>query len=272
MITDKDKWYLAADLLKAKKSIDSLWYYSKHVRELPDIKRLCESKRGEYCIGVCNVLDKSICANGKKKSVVDNDDTVKRIYHERDKHYAHRDRDYKQVFPYASLEAEVLCLQKELKHIRKICYDFLPTQITLDFVCYDRHAFRYIEQISTIREAEIIERRCKCYTLQNPYAHCQKFVIKDLHPIYDIDEVDAMSEDEKKHAAVVVYNGITNLEGLQNRQDAMVICNVLHGTQMWCTPNQEAMNKFQQLMELNIIDQFGIPDLSKILDIPPDLL
>lgn len=86
------QWELARNLIDAKKAVDSLWYISKHIKELHNPRELCNSKRNDYYINICAVLDKSICKNGKKKEFVNSDSTIARLYNERDKHYAHKDK------------------------------------------------------------------------------------------------------------------------------------------------------------------------------------
>lgn len=238
-----EQWKLARNIIDAKKAVDSLWYISKHLTELYNVRGLCNSKRSDYYINICAVLDKSICKNGKKKEYVNSDSIVARVYNERDKHYAHKDKNYQPSFPWNSLENEALSYQSELKHLCNLCKNDLPDEITLDFVCYDGELFRRIKKISPKDENEIKKKKYPLYKQSIP----KSSEMHTFHILYDIDDLQNMSDTEKLQCSVVIENGLTFEEGLQLRQDACIKINVLFDKNMWCSINKEYLKKCKKM-------------------------
>ena len=254
-----EQWELARYLIDAKKALDSLWFISLNLKELFDVRSLCYDKRSLYYINVCAVLDKSICKpSGSKKTLSQSDSIINRIYTERDKHYAHKDKNYVPNFPYSSLEAEAKSLQNELIHIRDICKDYLPKELTLDFVCYDRNLFRQINKISPNDENQIMEYK---YPFKNAFNNPNSNdVIKEFRILYDIDDIKNMSEEDKKEYGVVIEDGLTWEEGIQNRQDSMIKANVLFDKDMWFTINHDSWDILIQQREQGLWDKYGVPN------------
>lgn len=222
-----NKWILAGYLLEAKKAVDSLWYISKNSKELYDVYNLCYDNRSRFYINVCDVLDNSVCSHKKKKDVCTIDDIVNRIYTERDKNYAHKDRNYYQMYPYATIEHEVFSLQQDLRHIRDLCKNYLPDCFTLDFVCYDGRLYRAILKIGPKEELEIKKR------LYQSYGKNLGEKLADVFILNNIDGLRSLRKCNYKDFAVVLENGLTFEEGIQNRQDVCVKYNALHGTNIW---------------------------------------
>ena len=267
-MTNIEKWQLARNILDAKKAIDSLWYISKHVNELYETRELCNEKRSEYYINTCAVLDKSICANGNKRREVDSDGIIKRIYTERDKHYAHKDKNYITSFPYSSLEGEALSLQDELRHVMRKCSDYLPESITLDFVCYDARLFRQVEKINPEDEKRINKQKYPFSEFFKDMPVGESYTFKIL---YDIDDLNGLSDEEKEKYGVLFENGLTFEEGLQKRQDACVRVNVLYDKQMWCSMNIDRWNEILSFRSIGVIDKFGVINIEKLKELSEKL-
>lgn len=265
-MTNIEKWHLARNLLDAKKALDSLWYISKHITDLYDVRGLCYNSRSDYYINVCAVLDKSICSNGKKRNIVETDSVVKRVYTERDKHYAHKDKGYKPSFPYSSLDAEAISLQDELRHIRKICSNYLPDVLTLDFVCYDGRLFRQIEKINPADEERINSQKYPSYN-KSFISERQKAISHKI--LYDVDDLKGLSEEEKSKYGVVCENGLTFEEGVQKRQDFCVKFNIMSNTTCWYCVNEPEWKRLLFFREIGVFDKFGRIDVTKI---PQNLL
>lgn len=257
-----EQWKLARNLIDAKKAIDSLWYISKHIKELYNTRELCNSKRSDYYINICAVLDKSICNNGKKKEFVNSNSIIARLYNERDKHYAHKDKNYQPTFPWSSLEAEALSYQSELNHLRDLCKYYLPNELTLDFVCYDGELFRRIEKISPKDEEEIKKRKYPLYGKPIP-KNIKTYSFKIL---YDIDDLQNMSDEEKSKYGVVMEDGLTTEEGLQLRQDACIKINVLHDENMWCRPNEKSQRLYKKLCSEGFFDEYNHINVLRIME------
>ena len=254
-----EQWELARNFLDAKKAVDSLWYISIHHADLYNVSDLCNVKRTIYYINACAVLDKSICKNGKKKEFVNSDFVISRLYNERDKHYAHKDKNYKPNFPWSSLEVEVLSYQSELKHLLHVCCNYLPNEFTLNFVCYDSELFRRIEKISPEDEEKIKSRKYPLYKYSIP-KKVEKHIVKIL---WDIDDLKNISNEEKNKYGIVVEDGLTFEERLQLRQDAFIRINVLFDENVWCSPNKDSWDECQKLIQEGFFDKFGCIDLEK---------
>lgn len=255
-----EQWELARNLIDAKKALDSLWYISQHLQDLYDVRGLCYDRRSKYYINACAVLDKSICKNSEnKKQLKQDDSSILRLYMERDKYYAHKDSNYIPLYPYASLEAESLSLQKELQHMLYLCRNYLPDNITLNFICYDGVLFRQIEKISPQDEEQIKKKKYPLY--DKPIVGALQFTRRIL---YDIDDLKGLSETERENYCVTVDNGLTMEEGLQNRQDMCIKVNVLYDQNMWASPNKEAWDDCIKAREHGFFDKFDIIQSSRI--------
>lgn len=249
-----EQWKLVRNLIDAKKALDSLWFISQHLQDLYNVRELCYDRRSRYYINVCAVLDKTVCKNRNNKKQLQQDDSIViRLFTERDKHYAHKDKDYVSSIPYASLEAEAISLQQELQHIRELCKEHLPDAVTLDFVCYDGELFRRIEKINPKDEERIKQKKYPLYN--TPIVGTPMFSAKIL---YDIDDLKAMSDKERKEYCVTVDDGLTFEEGLQNRQDMCIKVNVLYNENMWVSLNEKAWNDSLQAREDGFFDKFSI--------------
>lgn len=257
------KWEIAYYLIEAKKAVDSLWYISHHVGELYDVRQLCNDRRSQYYINTCAVLDKTVCdGKGKKKELTQSDNIIAHIYYERDKHYAHKDSDYKQNYPWADLEQEAFALQEELRHILEKCQDYLPQVLTLDFVCYDSVQYRYINKVGKSDEEKIREERHPFYN--KPFQSNAKPIRKK--PIYDIETIKNIPDDKCHEYCVVIKSGLTFEEGLQNRQDALIKLNMLCGKNLWCKKNESIWNECLRLRELGIFDAFGRLNCRRVIE------
>lgn len=257
------KWEIAFYLIEAKKAVDSLWYISNHVGELYDVRQLCNDRRSQYYINTCAVLDKTVCdGKGKKKELTQNDNVIAHIYYERDKHYAHKDSDYKQNYPWTNLEQEAFALQEELRHILEKCKDYLPQVLTLDFVCYDSVQYRYINKIGKSDEEKIKEEKHPLYN--NPFQLNAKPIRKK--PIYDIEVIKSIPDDKHNEYCVVIESGLTFEEDLQNRQDALIKLNMLCGKNLWCRKNESMWNECLRLRKLGIFDAFGRLNCRRIIE------
>lgn len=254
-----EQWELARNLIDAKKALDSLWFISQHLQDLYSAHELCYDRRSRYYINACAVLDNTVCKNrNHKKQLQQSDSIVVQLFTERDKHYAHKDKDYIPSFPYASLEAEAISLQRELQHVRELCKEYLPNVITLDFVCYDGELFRRIEKINPKDEERIKQQKYPLYNA--PIVGKPTFSAKVL---YDIDDLKMLSDEERKEYCVTMDAGLTFEEGLQNRQDMCIKVNVLYDENMWASPNEKAWFDTLQARKDGFFDKFGIiqPDV-----------
>ena len=121
-----NKWELARYILDAKKSVDSVLYLCSHAEELSmiDLRSEVNEIKRKFYVNGCIVLDK--CFPKNKKDIC-KDTTIKSIYYERDKNYAHKDDDYK-LKEYATMDEIADEMKSQLQCIVDTCKDFLPVE------------------------------------------------------------------------------------------------------------------------------------------------
>ena len=155
------KWELARYLIDAKKCVDSVLYIQENAEQLQyiDLRKKIEELRREFFIKCCTVIDEHIkTANIKKRDLCVEDPIVDRIYYERDKNSAHKDSNYK-AREYGSIAEICDEMSRQCKHVREVCIDSLPKNLTLDFVPHDRSLFRIIHRLTKVEEDEILQRK-----------------------------------------------------------------------------------------------------------------
>ena len=224
-MTGVEKWQNARYLIDAKKEIDSLWFIATHRDKInDDLKRLCDMRRDKCYINAASVVDQ-YCREFKvlKKDLCKNR-LIERLYYYRDKHSAHKDRDYKEPKVLSLMEFVNECIEI-LKNVKEVCACILPDNITLDFLCYDGGLFRSIYGITKDIE-ELIKRQAHPLYGQDSVVY-NKDNVMTLKVFNDTEELDEV--DDSKRYCTFVESGLTFEEGLQNRQDWCIKTNVLYG-------------------------------------------
>lgn len=258
------EWKIARYVLDAKMATDSLWFIGQHSKGMYKPEKLCKSKRSDYYINICVVLDKTICKkSGKKKELSASYPIVERLYRERDKHYAHKDENYILSFPWSSIEQEALSYQQELSFVRDLCKEYLPKKFTLNYVCYDSELFRMIEKISPKEEEKIMRHKYPLYPSRTQETLRYKYSFKLLQ---DVDELNNLTDEEKKNYGVIFENGLTFEESLQLQQEACIKINILFDENIWCSPNQKVWKECIDLREHGFFDKFGCINLEKVIN------
>ena len=84
--------------------------------------------------------------------------------------------------------------------------------------------------------------------------------------LQSVDDVREMSDAEKQRQAIIIENGLNSYEGLQNRQEACIKCNLLYGLDMWVRPNIKFFEMIEELKAIGFYDQFEIVHLEKVQD------
>lgn len=255
------KWELAKYLIEAKKNVDSVWYIAENVPVIANInlREKEESILRSFYVNCCNVLDKSFPK--KKKALCAEDEIIARIYYERDKKYAHKDENYKAI-PFNSLSELCERMKQQLIHVRKVCADFLPKEVTLDFVPHDKELFRFINGLTADKEEEIKRRKYIGYDQPIPPGS----VTYERKPLYDTDAIRDMTDEQKKEYCVIIENGLNSYEGVQERQDSCIKINLLDNQNIWATPNQKSFACIKKLKDAGLIDQYEIPVMEKLSD------
>lgn len=220
-----NEWQLARYLIDAKKCIDSLLYIDKNIDSISnlDLYEIIDAKLRHFYINLCILLGNGVSPNELKELKKD-DNIIKSIYYERNKNYAHKDDDYeKKVFN--DRRSLILKLQRELNYCLKICKEKLPDCITINYVSYDKNLFRFANQISPI-----LEKKLKIVLYSN-----NNLINGENYKVFnDTEEIKNVANNNEY--AVIIENGLTLKEGLQNRQDSCIRVNVLQNENVWCTP------------------------------------
>lgn len=231
-----NEWQLTRYLIDAKKCIDSLLYIDKNIDSISNLNiyEIIEAKLRHFYINLCILLD-----NGLSSTILKNlkkeDDIIKNIYYERDKNYAHKDINYERK-KFDNRKSLICKLQKEIEYCFKVCKEKLPKCITINYVSYDKNLFRFANQISPILEKE----------LKNVLYSNNNLINGENYKVFnDTEEIKNVANNNEY--AVIIENGLTLKEGLQNRQDSCIKINVLYNLNTWCTISQ----KDENILEIN---------------------
>lgn len=283
------KWENARCLIDAKKAVDSLIFISLNEKKLSNInlQEKCESLRQKFYINVCVVLDQSFPKD--KKTICKQDAKIKRIYYERDKNAAHKDKKYCPR-EYGSLCEEIAEKKSELAYVRELCKNFLPEMITLDFVPHDKELFRLINRVN--KEIEQDANKIKyplsvfhSYQLSKEGRHVFRIfdteeqdretakmfgydydeMISKISPA-ETDDIEEISEQEEKRLEVIKINGINSYEALQNRQDSCIKMNISRNQNVWCLFNKKYFDMIEELKAIGFYDELEMPHMEIFAD------
>lgn len=248
-------WELAKYLIDAKKCVDSILYIEENAKQLRyyDLKELIDGKRNTFYINCCGIIDKTIVTcKGAKRELCVRDKIVELLYLERDKNSAHKDDDYiPQQFDKISNIAEQM--KEQLNHVRHICSDYLPKEITLDFVPHDKALFRAVHKLLADDEEALLAKK---YPLKQAIVW-QDENAKAFPILNDTLELRTLSEEAQKNYAVVINNGINMYEGVQERQDSCIKINLLYNQNVWCNIEKSKLKQYTELVKLGAIDEYG---------------
>lgn len=250
-----NKWELARYFIDAKKCVDTLLFLAEFAEEVSIIdirEKVAETKR-EFYINACVVLDKSF---PKDKKHICQDETIKRIYYERDKNFAHKDEDYKPK-EYNSLKEIANDMKKQLIAVKNLCIDYLPEQLTVDFVAFDSGLFRLAKGITKEKEEQIMQLK---FPLRNMMENSEEdAVVKKI--FCDTEDIRGIPEDKKNDYATIIRMGLCMEESIQRLQDDCIKTNVLFdNTNMWVTVD---LDKWKELRKAGLMDEYDIPVMPK---------
>lgn len=261
--TNKDKWILTEHLMTAKKCVDSVWYIARHIFELSKYMHMrdyVEMLRSRFYISCGNILD-VFCdvTKQRKRDVRSQYDLVNEIYYERDKHSAHsdmdwRDREFKMLIDLFS------CMRAQLKCVRYVTASVLPDCVTLDFIPFDALCFSYVNGISSYNIGLINARKYPfskfIYSVYSPSVGKRYSGVKYniVHCVYD-----ALHACDDDSMAVFSMNGICFEHGIQSRQDAAVVYNVVNDSDVWVRFDSGVYDKIVGLRNAGVIDCCDCP-------------
>lgn len=250
-----NKWEIARYFIDAKKCVDTILYLADNAEKVSmlDIREKVSEARRKFYINTCVVLDKSFPRD--KKSICQ-DETIKRIYYERDKNSAHKDEDY-QPKAYDSIKEIAGEMKKQLLSVKKLCNDFLPEQLTVDFVAFDSGLYRLAKGITKEKEEQIMQLK---FPLRNVIDMPeQDAVVKKVFS--DTEDIREIPKEKKSDYATIIRMGICMEESIQRLQDDCIKANVLFdNTNMWVTVDLE---KWKLLRAAGLMNEFDIPVMPK---------
>ena len=251
-----NKWEVFRYLLDAKKAVDTMLYLSEHIESVSmlDVRQKVRETRRKFYVNGCIVLDK--CFPKSKKQICENP-VINAIYYERDKDSAHKDEDYIRK-EYSSLAEMTEDMKIQIIEIRKVCKDFLPEVLTLDFFIYDSELFRIANGVTKEMEMEIWNAK---FPFRNSEDDGENGEIYNI--FLDTEDIRYISDEEKNRYATIIKCGICMEETLQNLQDWCIRTNVLYKENMWVSVKQENYNRFLRLRELGFLDKFDLPRVPK---------
>lgn len=246
------KWELAKYLIDAKMDIDTILFIKSYHNKLSniDLKRKVDSIQMDFYIKLCVILDNTICKKNKKQICVENK-IIKDIYYERDKDKAQKDSEYIKK-TYSSFNEIINKMKLEISTVKELSNEYLPKNITLDYVPHDKELFRLIFGINKEKEEKINKDKYVKNDVEN-------FNLIKKNIFSDIEDIKYIPENMKHEYAVIVENGINVFEGIQNRQYACIKMNVLHTLNCWCKFNKKNIEKWINLKQEGFIDDFDKP-------------
>lgn len=253
-----NKWELTRYVLDAKKSIDTMLYLSENGEKLSmiDIREEVNEIKRKFYVNVCIVLDK--CFPKQKKEIC-KDELIESVYYERDKNFAHKDDSYNKK-EYSSICEIANEMRKQLNCVVHICKEFLPEQISLDYVAFDSKLFRIANGITKDIEEQVLNFKHpnRGKKMDIPEEHAKTFRV-----FADTEDIKKISEDTRKQYATVFSVGICMEETMQHLQDSAVRTNVLCGLDMWVSLNPMQLEKIKKLRKLGLLDVCDIPYMPK---------
>lgn len=237
------KWVTASYLLEAKQHIDSIEYISKNIFKLPryGASTLIPMHFDSFYIECACVLDRFCKNTQQKKSLKDCHPEIGTIYWWRDKQAAHHDESVlgKGLFGLVSEWPNILSkMKRELGCVYSVCKPILPSVFTLDYVTWDKFAFRVIKGLTPKREDELLRELYPLHTffIDATCSNPQEFTL--LNNVDDVCRVlsAGVVVNRNKFAIKPMDNGLSFYEGLQNRQYWCVLMNIWSGTNLWARP------------------------------------
>lgn len=253
-----DKWKLTRYVLDAKKSVDTMLYLSENVDKLSmiDIREEVNEVKRKFYVNVCIVLDK--CFPKQKKEIC-KESIIKAVYYERDKNYAHKDDNYNSK-EYSSIYEIAGEIKKQLQYVVHYCENYLPKEITLDFVVFDSKLFRIVNGITKEIEEQVLNFK---HPGRGKKMNISKEDTKTFKVFSDTEDIKRIPQNERNQYATIFSVGICMEETMQHLQDSAVKTNVLYGTNMWVSINQRQLGEILKMRKLGLLDVYDIPYMPK---------
>ncbi len=283
------KWELARFVIDAKQNIDTLLYIQKNEKSLGNIDlrgRIAKAMQ-QFYINCCIVLDE--CYPKQKKKLCHEDAVIDSIYYERDKWYAHKDRNYKRT-RFATTDEIIVDVKRKLERVVEKCKEYLPDCFTLDYVPHDKELFRIVHRINSDMERDVYKVKYpKSVFHSYQLSEEGRYYFRDLDTeaqdrrtaelfgydydevvgkkiLQSVDDIPEMSSKERERMAAAVLDGLNSYEGIQNRQDFCISLNLLYNQNIWVVPSCKEFKRIEELKRIGIYDEFEIAHMDKLQD------
>lgn len=246
-------WELARYFIDAKKSIDSIIYISDYTEQISNVnlREKVNDIRRKFYINCCVVLDK--CFPKEKKSICE-DKVISSIYYERDKNGAHKDDDYISKL-YISLKEMISDMKQQILAVKIICFEYLPEQLTLDYVAFDSELFRIANGITKKIEDQVMHDKHPGRGTIIP----ESVSTRTFHIFNDTEDYRKIPKNKINEYCTLFEMGINIEESLQKMQDSCIKMNLLYGEKMWISITKEDVEKQRHLREVGLFDIFDRP-------------
>lgn len=241
------KWELARYLIDAKKNVDTVLFIERHSKEFGKFPHSeLKAAKHEFCNSASNVLD-NLGQPRLKQELKLNDDLIEMLYYERDKNVSHKDTDYEKINFNSTLMKNIL------RHVKRISNKNLPKEVTLNFLNWDSILFRQIKGITKQKEEEIKKRKySKNTSIIN--ANNQAFPVRVLNDI----EKPLKNTDKQDNDAIIVEDGLTTEEQIQNRQDSCISSNLRFDINSWAILDENSNIIWEKYKTMGLIDEYNI--------------
>lgn len=247
-------WELAYYCIEAKKNIDSIIYIEDNKTMLSHIslKNRIDTIRNNFYISCCVVLDNVFKNKNRKKELKKENAVIDRLFHERDKNSAHKDKSYEAI-DYTDIKQIISEMKVQLEMVIEICSNKLPDVLTLNYISHDRELFRLANGVTAVMEQEIESTK---YTPKNEsYEHSRTSVKKIIN---HFDELKTIPDNKKEDYVIIIKNGINPEEGIQERQDSCILINQFYGENMWLNIDGKLFEITKEMKKIGLMNKYGV--------------
>ena len=247
------KWELAYLMIEAKKNIDSFIYIYDNFEKISFLVFQSKFKmiKDSFYIKCGTILDK--CFKDKKK-LCQSDNIANSIYYERDKNSAHKDDNY---FPQdTQLLPSIETMKQQLNHLFDICSEYLPSELTLDYLSHDCELYRIVNGISLDKEKAIITE-----SLLNNLSSI--FISPSINEKLESSQdgvfslffdAECAKYTDISNTVVVPRVGVNYAEAIQNIQDLCILGNIRCDKNGWIAKSHKIFLYIDKLIAAKMID------------------
>lgn len=247
------KWELAYLMIEAKKNIDSFIYINDNFEKISFLVFQSKYKmiKDSFYIKCGTILDKCF---KNKKALCQSDSIANSIYYERDKNAAHKDDNY---FPQDThLLPSIEIMKQQLNHLLDICAEYLPYELTLDYLSHDCELYRIVNGISLDKEKAIISESWLgdfSSIVISPNINEKLKTSQDVvFPLFF--DAECAKYSDISNTVVVPKVGVNYAEIIQNIQDFCILGNIRCNANGWIARSHNIFLYIDKLIAAKMID------------------